>query len=163
MDRTRCSSRSCVIQYYAFEKFEDRKYIKAATLCMNYLEEFQRNPGYELLYLYLPYLSARLNSVEEYHFNTAKYMEFFFTESDYRHEYGTFKDEFGTGLIGERTQYGGTAYSFQSIVGATAIAPMLKYDQRYAVEVGRYLLQMTQNLNLFYDVDDPLYGSYSIR
>lgn len=147
-----------LLQYYAFKKFEDRKYIKAATLCMNYLDEFQRNPGYELLYLYLPYLSARLNSVEEYHFNTAKYMEFFFTESDYRHEYGTFKDEFGTGLIGERTQYGGTAYSFQSIVGATAIVPMLKYDQRYAVEVGRYLLQMTQNLNLFYDVDDPRYG-----
>ena len=148
-----------LLQYYAFEKFEDRKYMKAATLCMNYLDEFLRNPGYELLYLYLPYLSARLNSVEEYHFNTAKYMEFFFTESDYRHEYGTFKDEFGTGLIGERTQYGGTAYSFQSIIGATAIAPMLKYDQRYAVEVGRYLLQMTQNLNLFYGVDDPQYGN----
>ena len=102
-----------LLQYYAFKKFEDRKYIKAATLCMNYLDEFQRNPGYELLYLYLPYLSARLNSVEEYHFNTAKYMEFFFTESDYRHEYGTFKDEFGTGLIGERTQYGGTPIHFK--------------------------------------------------
>ena len=36
---------------------------------------------------------------------------------------------------------------------------MLKYDQRYAVEVGRYLLQVTQNLNLFYDVDDPVYGN----
>ena len=127
-----------LLQYYAFEKFNDRKYIKAATLCMNYMDEFQRNPGYELLYLYLPYLSARLNSVEEYHFNTAKYMEFFFTESDYRHEYGTFNGDFATGLIGERTQYGGTPYSFQSIVGATALVPMLKYDQRYAVEVGRY-------------------------
>ncbi len=148
-----------LLQYYAFEKFEDRKYIKAATLCMNYMNDFQRNPGYELLYLYLPYLSARLNSVEEYHFNTAKYMEFFFTESDYRHEYGTFKGDFGTGLIGDRTQYGGTPYSFQSIIGATALAPMLKYDQRYAVEVGRYLLQVTQSLNLFYDVDDPVYGN----
>ena len=76
-------------------------------------------------------------------------MEFFFTESDYRHEYGTFNGDFATGLIGERTQYGGTPYSFQSIVGATALGPMLKYDQRYAVEVGRYLLQVTQNLNLF--------------
>ena len=148
-----------LLQYYAFEKFNDRKYIKAATLCMNYMDEFQRNPGYELLYLYLPYLSARLNSVEEYHFNTAKYMEFFFTESDYRHEYGTFNGDFATGLIGERTQYGGTPYSFQSIIGATALVPMLKYDQRYAVEVGRYLLQVTQNLNLFYDVDDPVYGN----
>ena len=35
---------------------------------------------------------------------------------------------------------------------------MLKYDQRYAVEVGRYLLNVTQNLNLFYDVNDPTYG-----
>lgn len=148
-----------LLQYYAFEKFEDRKYIKAAALCMNYMNEFQRNPGYELLYLYLPYLSARLNSVEAYHFNTAKYMEFFFTESDYRHEYGTFKGDFGTGLIGDRTQYGGTPYSFQSIIGATALAPMLKYDQRYAVEVGRYLLQVTQNLNLFYEMDDPVYGN----
>ena len=31
---------------------------------------------------------AELREIEEYHFNTAKYMEFFFTESDYRHEYG---------------------------------------------------------------------------
>ena len=53
----------------------------------------------KLLYLYLPYLSARLNSVEEYEFDTAKYMEFFFTESDYRHEYGIFNGEYGTGLI----------------------------------------------------------------
>lgn len=146
-----------LLEYYAFQKFNDRKYMKAAALCMNYLDEFQRNPGYELLYLYLPYLSARLNAVEDYNFNTAKYMEFFFTQSDYRHEYGILKEEYGTGLIGERTQYGGAPYSFQSIVGATALIPMLKYDQRYAVEVGRYLLNVTQNLNLFYDVNDPTY------
>ncbi|MDE5976909.1 MAG: hypothetical protein K2G70_00365 [Turicibacter sp.] len=146
-----------LLQYYAFKKFEDRKYIQAATLCMDYLDEFQRNPGYELLYLYLPYLSARLNAVEQYHFNTAKYMEFFFTESDYRHEYGIFNEDYAIGLIGERTQYGGTPYSFQSILGATALVPMLKYDQRYAVEVGRYLLQVTENLNLFYEEDDPVY------
>ena len=140
-----------LMQYFAYEKFQDRKYIKAAELCMNYLDEFQRNPGYEVLYLYLPYLSARLNALENYHFDTPKHMEFFFTESDYRNEYGMFNGEFGTGLIGKRTEYGGTAYSFPSIVGATAIVPTLKYDQRYAVEVGRYLLQLTNSLNLFYD------------
>lgn len=79
-----------MIQYFAYERFEDRKYMKAATECMKYLEEFQRNPGYEVVYLYLPYLSARLNAMENGHFDTAKYMEFFFTESDYRHEYGMF-------------------------------------------------------------------------
>ena len=31
-----------LLQYYAFKKFEDRKYIKAATLCMNYLDELER-------------------------------------------------------------------------------------------------------------------------
>lgn len=146
-----------LLEYYAFQKFNDRKYMKAASLCMNYLDEFQRNPGYELLYLYLPYLSARLNAVEDYNFNTAKYMEFFFTQSDYRHEYGVLKEGYGAGLIGERTQYGGSPYSFQSIVGATALVPMLKYDQRYAVEVGKYLLNLTQNLNLFYEINDPTY------
>ena len=117
------------------------------------MDDFDRNPGYELLYLYLPYLSARLNSTGDYHFNTAKYMEFFFTESDYRREYGIFNDDYATGLIGERTQYGGSPSSFQSIIGATALVPMLKYDQRYAIEVGRYLLNVTNNLNLFYDED----------
>lgn len=150
-----------LIQYYAYEKFQDRKYIKATELCMNYLDEFQRNPGYELLYLYLPYLSARLNALEKYHFDTPKYMEFFFTESDYRHEYGMFNSEFGTGLLGERTENGGTPYSFPSIVAATAVVPMLKYDQRYAVEVGRYLLQLTNSLNLFYDKNtSPLKEAY---
>ena len=142
-----------LLQYYAFEKFGDRKYMKAANLCMEYMDDFDRNPGYELLYLYLPYLSARLNSTGDYHFNTAKYMEFFFTESDYRREYGIFNDDYATGLIGERTQYGGSPSSFQSIIGATALVPMLKYDQRYAIEVGRYLLNVTNNLNLFYDED----------
>ena len=80
-------------------------------------------------------------------------MEFFFTESDYRREYGIFNDDYATGLIGERTQYGGSPSSFQSIIGATALVPMLKYDQRYAIEVGRYLLNVTNNLNLFYDED----------
>ena len=140
-----------LLQYYAYEKFQDRKYIKATELCMNYLDEFQRNPGYEVLYLYLPYLAARLNALENYHFDTPKYMEFFFTESDYQHEYGMFNSGVGTGLIGERTENGGTPHSFPSIVGATAVVPMLKYDQRYAVEVGRYLLQLTNSLNLFYD------------
>lgn len=139
-----------MIQYYAYERFQDRKYIKAAVECMDYLEEFQRNPGYEVLYLYLPYLSARLNSLEEFEFDTAKYMEFFFTESDYRHEYGMFNGEYGTGLIGARTEYGGVPESFSSIIGATALVPTLKYDQRYAVEIGRYILQLTQNLSLFY-------------
>ena len=41
--------------------------------------------------------------MENGHFDTAKYMEFFFTESDYRHEYGMFNGEYGTGLIGSRT------------------------------------------------------------
>ena len=99
-----------MIQYFAYERFEDRKYMKAATECMKYLEEFQRNPGYEVVYLYLPYLSARLNAMENGHFDTAKYMEFFFTESDYRHEYGMFNGEYGTGLIGSRTEYGGTLH-----------------------------------------------------
>ena len=147
-----------LMQYYAYEKFGDRKYMKAANLCMEYMDNFDRNPGYELLYLYLPYLSARLNSTGNYHFNTAKYMEFFFTESDYRHEYGIFNGDYATGLIGERTQHGGTPYSFQSIVGATALVPMLKYDQRYAIEVGKYLLNVTKNLNLFYEEDESDYS-----
>lgn len=145
-----------MIQYYAFERFGERKYIQAATACMKYLEEFQRNPGYEVLYLYLPYLSARLNATENFHFDTAKYMEFFFTESDYRHEYGMFNGGYATGLIGQRTEYGGSPESFSSIVAATAIVPTLKYDQRYAVEIGRYLLQLTQSLNLFYPDDTTI-------
>ena len=61
-----------------------------------------------------------------------------------------FNGEYGTGLIGSRTEYGGTPESFASIVAATALVPMLKYDQRYAIEVGRYILHLTQSLNLFY-------------
>ena len=139
-----------MIQYYAYEKFEDKKYLDATYMCMNYLDNFLRHPGYEMLYVYLPYLSARLNSINGQSFDTAKYLDWFFNVSDMRPNYGMFTDENRNGLMGDTTLYGGTAEAFNSIVAATSLPAMLKYDQRYAKEVGRYLLHFTNNYKYFY-------------
>ncbi len=139
-----------LMQYYAYEKFQDKKYLSASFMCMDYLDNFLRHPGYEMLYLYLPYLSARLNATQRQTYDTAKYVDWFFNESDLRENYGMFASNVGFGLMGDTVKYGGTADALSSIVGATAIVPMLKYDQRYAREVGRYLLHFTNEYKHFY-------------
>ncbi|MGL4335856.1 MAG: hypothetical protein ACRCST_03105 [Turicibacter sp.] len=139
-----------LLEYFAYAKFKDPKYMKATKLCMDYMEEFRRNPGYEVLYLYLPFLSARLNALERGKYDTAKYMDWVFNLTDIRQNHGMILSEFGTGLIGDPTLYGGTAQSFPSLVAPSALVPMLKYDQRYAKEIGRYLLHFTNSINLFY-------------
>jgi len=134
-----------LIQYYAFLKFGERKYMQATLWCMNYLNEFEHHPGHRLLYFYLPYLSARLNAQEHTQYNTAKFMEYFFRETE-DNNWGWFD-----GLVGNPRAYGGVASCYESVMAATALVPILKYDQRYAKEVGRYLLHLNQNLEVFID------------
>ncbi|HAX72655.1 MAG TPA: hypothetical protein DCY20_03955 [Firmicutes bacterium] len=139
-----------LIQYFAYERFQDTKYMQATRLCMKYLDDFQKNPGYDILYLYLPYLAARLNALEKDKFDTSKYMDWVFNQTDAHEHYGMLHNKFGIGLFGDANLYGGSAKSFESIVALSAIVPTLKYDQRFAVEIGRYILHASSNLRLFY-------------
>ena len=134
-----------LMQYYAFLKFGDRKYMHSTMLCMKYLDEFNHHPGHHNLYFFLPYLSARLNSRENTNFNTNKFMEYYFTETHYQNNWGWFN-----GLVGDRTENEGTGYLYESIMAINALVPLLKYDQRYAKEIGRYLLYTTQCLDDFF-------------
>jgi len=140
-----------LIQYYAFLKFGERRYMNATLLCMDYLNEFEDHPGSHLLYFYLPYLGARLNAQEQTEYNTAKFMNDFFTQTGANNNWGWFN-----GLVGNSTEYGGTAYAYESLMAANALVPMLKYDPRYAKEIGRYLLHLTQELDAFYEDENVI-------
>ena len=134
-----------LIQYYAFQKFQDRKYIRAAQYCMNYLDTYKGHYGHRLLYFYMPYLAARLNDQEGFKYDVARHMGLAFEPTS--ENWGWLgPDQFAHGLVGSRTDYGGTAYTFESIMALTALVPTLKYDSRYANEIGRQILYATHEL-----------------
>lgn len=146
-----------MIEYYAFQKFQDRKYIRAAQYCMNYLDDYKSHYGTTLLYFYAPYLAARLNYEEAFKYDIAWHMGLAFEPT---------KDNWGwldTGLIGSRTEYGGTSYTYESVMGLTALIPTVKYDPRYANEIGRAILYgshgLSQQSNLWRhprDIDEEI-------
>ncbi|MCL1949064.1 MAG: hypothetical protein FWF59_04960 [Turicibacter sp.] len=136
-----------LIQFYAYQKFQDRKYIRAASYCMDYLDNYKAHYGNRLLYFYMPYLTARMNSEQGFKYDLARHMGVAFEPT---------KDNFGwlgTGLIGSRTEYGGTAYTYESIMGICALIPTVKYDPRYANEIGRAILHTSHQLAGQYPYD----------
>jgi len=134
-----------LLEYYAFQKFQDRKYMKAAQYCMDYLDHFESHYGTHLLYFYTPYLAARLNHEEGFKYDVAWHMEVAYEPT--ADNWGWLSpNHFATGLVGSRTEYGGTAYTYDSIMGLTALIPLLKYDARYANEIGRSILHASYQL-----------------
>ena len=135
-----------LIQYYAFQKYGDKKYMRAAQFCMDYLDRFDSHYGYRLLYLYTPYLAARLNAQEGFEYDVAKHMGNYLLPNE--SNWGWMGPEnFASGMIGSRTEYGGTAYTYESIMGLAALIPMAKYETRYAKDIGKLVLHGIDELS----------------
>lgn len=134
-----------LLEYYAFQKFQDRKYMRAARYCMDYLDNFKSHYGTHLLYFYTPYLAARLNHEEGFKYDVPWHMEVAYEPT--ADNWGWLSpNHFATGLVGSRTEYGGTAYTYDSIMGLTGLIPLVKYDPRYANEIGRTILHASYEL-----------------
>lgn len=140
--------------YNAYLETGDRQYFEGAQLAMDFLAGWETNPSYELQLPYGTLAAARMNAVEGTNYPLQKYLDWCFDRGDLR-GWGSIVGTWGgydvSGLIGEAND-GGDDYAFimNGFQQAAALAPLPKYDKRYAKVLAKWLLNVTNASRLFY-------------
>ena len=145
------------LEYAAFKRFHDPKYLENAQICMRYLEALpkSKSPLYELLLSYGTLSVARMNAELGQKYDLEKMMYWIFDGDSFaRGDWAVIATRWGDqdvyGLHGSFSDFGGYAFAFNTFNLAGSIAPIPRYDSRYAAAVGRWLLNLANSARLFY-------------
>jgi hypothetical protein len=140
--------------YNAYLETGNRKYLEGAQLSMDFLAGFETNPSYELQLPYGTLAAARMNAVEGTNYPLQKLLDWCFDRGALR-GWGSIVGNWNgydvSGLIGEAND-GGDDYAFvmNGFQQAAALAPLPKYDKRYAKAIAKWILNVTNASRLFY-------------
>jgi len=143
------------LEYMAYLQFHDAKYLAAADTCLTQMNSRTTNPFYETLGFFGPPLASRMNAELGRNYSTSKHLNWIFAPtSDARPGWGCENARWGNydayGLMGSTTDSSGYAFSMNSYAAAGIIIPTVRYEPQYARLLGRWLLQLAANANLFY-------------
>jgi hypothetical protein len=143
------------LEYMAYVQFHNTNYLAAADTCMTQMNTRTSNPFYEVLGFYGPPLAARMNAELGRNYSTTKHLNWIFAStSDARPGWGCENARWGNydayGLMGSTTDSSGYAFSMNSYAAAGIMAPVARYQPQYARLLGRWLLHVAANANLFY-------------
>jgi hypothetical protein len=140
--------------YNAYHETGNRKYFEGAQLALDFLAGFASNPSYELQLPYGTLAAARMNALEGANYPLQKMLDWSFDRGNLR-GWGSIVGTWGgydvSGLIGEAND-GGNDYAFvmNGFQQAAALAPLPKYDKRYARSLAKWILNVTNASRLFY-------------
>ena len=145
---------TALVEYWAYQKFGDAKYLDGAKWAMNYYQNATINPYYEWQILLGPYVAARLNAEQGTNYDVTKIMDWLLQSSSSGHAgWGTIQDQWSGydvwGVQGSSTDGGGYGFAMNTFLTAW-LAPMVKYDHRFARSVGRFLLNVSNAGRFFY-------------
>lgn len=148
------------LEYMAYVQFHEAKYLAAADTCMTQMNSRAANPFYEALGFFGPPLAARMNAELGRSYSTTKLLNWIFAPtSDARPGWGCEGARWGNfdayGLMGSTTDSSGYAFSMNTYCAAGIITPMVRYEPQYARLLGRWLLHVAANANLFYPTTLP--------
>ena len=140
------------IMYNAFITIGLDKYRIAAELSMEYLNSLGSNPAYEIQLPYGTYLAARMNAELGTNYNIEKLLNWCFDISPLRN-WGATTGKWGVydvnGLIGE-LQPRNYAFAMNTFEQIGALVPLVRYDQRFARAIGKWVLNAQNSSRLFY-------------
>jgi len=140
--------------YNAYSETGSREYIEGAQLALDFLADFPTNPSYELQLPYGTLVAARMNALEGTNYPIQKMLDWCFDRGSLR-GWGSIVGTWGgydvSGLIGEAND-GGDDYAFimNGFQQAAALAPLPKYDKRYAKAIAKWMINVTNASRLFY-------------
>ncbi len=140
--------------YNAYKETGNRKYFEGAQLGMDFLAGFGSNPSYELQLSYGTIAAARMNAVEGSNYPLQKLLDWCFNRGNLR-GWGSIVGTWGgydvSGLIGEANDSGNDyAFIMNGFQQVAALAPLPKYDKRYARTLAKWILNITNASRLFY-------------
>jgi len=143
------------IEYMAWARFGERKYLEAARGAMDALDDFERSTFYEVLLPYGVTLAARMNAEQACDYDVTQLLNWCLDGSTTcRPGWGVIVGNWGgydvSGLQGSITDGGGYAFAMNTFELAAALAPLPRYDARYARAIGKLLLNAANAARLFY-------------
>lgn len=162
------------VLYNSYVKYKDERYLVGCKQAMNFLENQDKNPYYELLLPYACYIAAKLNAEHSCSYNIAKMVNWCFDgDSAVRLGWGVVAERWGEldchGLCGSLTDWGqrwdkmssnaasdidpvksGYAFAGNTFSMAAGIIGLINYDTNFAHDVGKWFLNAANNSRLFY-------------
>ena len=147
------------VLFSAYRKFGDTKYLEAAKDLMAHTDGRETNPHYEILHLYGTYLAARLNAEHDTNYDVGRFVNWCFNPSENRPGWGVGVGRWGdyecSGLACGVQDGGGYAFLMNTYVLGGCIVPMVRYDERFARGVGKWMLNTMNAARLFYPDELP--------
>ena len=147
------------LEYMAYTRAKDPKHLEAADWGMQFLHNRPDNPFYEVLLPYGAYLSARMNAELGRNYDTHKFINWCFGISKSRGTWGIIAQRWGDydchGLVGSIDDGGGYAFAMNTYATAAALTPLVRYDDRYARAVGKWMLNLANASRLFFPDELP--------
>jgi hypothetical protein len=142
------------IFYSAYVSTGNRDYLKGAEWAMEFLNGWEDNPSYELQLPYGVYTAARMNAEIGTQYDVEKMVNWCFDRGDLR-GWGAIVGNWGgldcSGLIGEANDNGNDyAFMMNGFQQVGALVPMLRYDQRFAKSIAKWVLNLANASRLFY-------------
>ncbi len=140
--------------YKAYLETGELQYMQGAQLCLDALCRYPENPSYELQLAYGAQVAACMNAREECDFYLERLLNWCFNRGPLR-GWGAISGKWGdydvSGLIGEANDAGNDyAFVMNGFQQAAALAPVVKYDKRFARAIGKWMLNLSQASRLFY-------------
>lgn len=148
------------VLYSAYQKFEDPKYLEGAKSSLEALLNQKENSFYEILMPFGAYVAARLNAEEGTNYDYSKILDWTFNADPIcREGWGVLVDEWNgydvSGLVGSTIHNGGFAFLMNTYDAMWPLVPMVRYDQRYANAIGKWMLNAANASRLFYPYEIP--------
>jgi hypothetical protein len=143
--------------YMAYVRTGDDRYRVGAEQALDFLEARTANPSYELQLPYGALAAARMNAELGTHYSVPKLVNWSFERGPLR-GWGTYAGTRGgldvSGLVGE-VDGDGYFFTLNGVQQAAALVPLVRYDDRFARAIGRWMVNLASANRLFYSTQLP--------
>lgn len=141
--------------YAAYKKFGDPRYLKGALSALSALQSQKINPTYELLMPFGAYLAARINAEQGKNYDLDKMLGWSFDGTAVcREGWGVLVGNWNgidiSGIVGSTVDHGGYGFLMNTYDAAWPLVPMVRYNQSYALAIGKWMLNAANASRFFY-------------
>lgn len=141
------------LMYCAYTRTDSAAYRIGAEWAMEFLDSYGANPSYELQLPYGALVAARMNAELGTTYNIGRLVNWCFDVGPLR-SWGAMVGRWGTndcsGLIGEVNGMNDYAFAMNTYEQVGALVPLVRYDDRFARAIGKWVLNAANAARLFY-------------
>jgi hypothetical protein len=143
------------VLYAAYKKFGTKKYLEGAKHALKALQAQTENPTYEVLMPFGAYMAARIYAEEGLDYDLAKMLSWSFDGTPKcREGWGVLTGRWNgfdiSGIVGSTVDHGGYGFLMNTYDAAWPLVPVVRYDQRYAQAIGKWMLNAANASRFFY-------------